>query len=96
MTNTYVSGSLVRVQGRYADITGAAADPTTPTLKFRAGAGTTTTLTPVKDATGSYHYDIDSTGWTGPGNLRYAYQFTGTGAVQAIGSSSFEVEPPEL
>ena len=94
--NTYISGSLVRVQGLYADITGAAADPTTATLKYKAGAGATNSLTPLRDVTGSYHYNIDTTGWTGPGNLRYTYQFTGTGNVQAINSSSFEVEPPEL
>lgn len=94
--NTYTSGSLVRTIATFADATGNLASPTTVTLKYKAGAGSTQTPTPVNDSTGIYHYDIDTTGWTGPGSQVYVIEWTGTGAVQAIAADTFQVEAPAL
>jgi len=95
--NTYIAGSLVRTIANFINSAGAAANPTNVTLKYRAGAGSVTTIPgPDNDGTGTYHWDIDTTGWDGPNNLLYTCQWTGTGAVQAIGIDYFEVEPPAL
>jgi hypothetical protein len=96
-----MSGSLVRSKAQFADITGTAADPGTVTLKYKTGAGSTTTVTYpsspiVKDSTGNYHADFDTTGWAGPDNLLYAVEWTGTGAVQAIGADYWQVTAPAL
>lgn len=95
--NTYISGTLVRTSASFTDVTGAAADPTTVTLKYKAGANSTITINaPAHDGTGAYHYDIDTSGWTGPGNQPYVTEWTGTGTVQVVGVGSWEVEPPAL
>lgn len=99
--NTYMSGTLVRSKAAFTDVTGAAADPTTVTLKYRKGAGATTTVVYpsapiIKDATGAYHADLDTTGWAGPGNLVELAQWQGTGTVQAIAVDSWLISPPEL
>ena len=96
-----MSGSLVRTSAAFADITGTAADPSTVTLKYKTGAGSITTVTYpsppiVRDSTGAYHADLDTTGWTGPDDLLYATEWAGTGAVQAIGSDYFQVTPAAL
>lgn len=99
--NTYVSGSLVRTSAAFTDVNGGAADPTTVVLKYKQGNGATQTVTYpaspiVKDSTGNYHADLDTTGWAGPANRLDIQQWQGTGAVVAIGSDSYEVEPPSL
>jgi hypothetical protein len=96
-----MSGSLVRTSAAFADINGNPADPTTVTLKYKPGAGSTTTVTypsspVVKDSTGAYHADLDTTGWTGPDDLLYATEWTGTGNVQAIAADYWQVTPPAL
>jgi hypothetical protein len=96
-----MAGSLVRTTATFASITGLAADPTTVTLKYKTGAGTTTTVTYpsapiVRDSTGVYHADLDTTGWAGPDDLLYATEWTGTGTVQAIGAGYFQVTPAAL
>ena len=95
--NTYISGSLVRDIAQFVNSSDAATNPTTTTLKYRAGAGDVQTIAaPDNDVEGTFHWDIDTTGWTGPGNLLYTLVWIGTGAVQAIGTDYFEVEPPAL
>lgn len=96
-----MSGSLVRTSATFASVTGDAADPTTVTLRYKTGAGATTTAAYpsapiVKDSTGVYHADLDTTGWAGPDALLYATEWTGTGNVQAIGSDYFQVVPAAL
>lgn len=99
--NVYMSGTMVRSAAAFADDTGAAADPSSVVLKYKKGAGSTTTVTYpsspiVKDATGGYHANFDTTGWAGPDSLRYVAQWQGTGTVQAIGSDEWDVTPPAL
>lgn len=101
MSGTYISGSLVRETGNFFNIAGAAADPTAISLKYAINGGSVTTLTfaasqLVKDSTGVYHNDFDTTGWTGPGNAVYVLEWIGTGAVQAITNDTFTVTVPAL
>jgi bacillopeptidase F (M6 metalloprotease family) len=96
-----MSGSLVRSSAAFTNAAGAATDPTSVVLKYRSGAGSTTTVTypssPVtKDSTGNYHADFDTTGWAGPDALLYVTEWTGTGTVQAIASDAWLVTPPAL
>ena len=96
-----MSGSLVRTSAAFADITGTPADPSTVTLKYKTGAGSVTAATYpaspiVRDSTGAYHADLDTTGWTGPDDLLYATEWTGTGNIQAIGSDYWQVTPAAL
>ena len=96
-----MSGSLVRSSAAFVNVAGQSADPTTITLKYRTGAGATTTVVYpsapiVKDSTGNYHADFDTTGWAGPNNLIYLAQWAGTGAVQAIDADEWGVTPPQL
>ena len=109
--NTYLDGSVVRVmtysgsvlapQGGFRDASGNLADPTTVTLKYRAGpTGTVTTVVYpaapiVKDAVGLYHADLDTTGTTTATGkpVIWSYYWDGTGAVQAPAQAQFEVSP---
>lgn len=96
-THTYMSGSLVRTIATFTDITGAPANPTTVTLKVQVGVGATPSEpTPMNDAAGVYHYDIDTTGYTGSGLQTVTVEWIGAGAVQAIAVDSFQVEAPPL
>lgn len=97
----YMSGSLVRTSASFTDVAGVAADPTTVTLKYKKDAGATTTVVYpsapiIKDSTGHYHADLDTTGWAGPGNQLWETEWIGTGAVIAIGDDPWYVEPPAI
>ena len=99
--NSYMSGALVRSSAAFADASGAAADPSGVVLRYRKGAGSITTVTypsspVIKDSTGGYHADFNTTGWAGPDSLRYVAQWQGTGTVQAIASDEWDVTPPAL
>ena len=95
--NTYMSGARVRSLASFVNVSGVATDPTTVTFKYRAGAGSVQTISsPSHDSTGAYHFDIDTSGWTGPDNTLYTCEWIGTGTVQAINTDYFEVEPPAL
>ncbi len=98
--NVYLTGSLVRSTARFVDVNGNPKDPTTTTLKYRAASGSTVTITsPVHDGgtdSGTFHFDIDTTGWNGPGNELYTCQWVGAGNVQAPGLDYFQVEPLPL
>ena len=99
--NTYMSGSLVRTTAAFTNTAGAAADPTTIVLKYKTGAGATTTVTYpsapiVRDGTGAYHADLDTTGWAGPDPLQWLTEWIGTGTVQAIAAGGWLVTPPVL
>lgn len=99
--NAYMSGTLVRTTATFTNIAGAAADPTTITLKYQTGAGAVTTAVypaapVVKDSTGVYHADLDTTGWAGAGPVTQVAEWIGTGAVQAIAADSWQVIPPAL
>jgi len=99
--NTYMSGSLIRSSAAYTDTSGTPADPSSVVLQYKADAGDTTTVTYpdspiVKDGTGAYHADLDTSGWAGPARQLWIVEWTGTGTVQAIGVDSWEVEPAAL
>lgn len=99
--NTYMSGALVRETATFTDLTGDAADPTTVTLMYKTGSAATVTLTYAdaqitRLAAGVYYVDFDTSGWAGPDNVLWVFQWTGTGAVQAITTDSFDVTPPAL
>lgn len=107
--NSYIDGSLVRVAtysgpvasplGGFRDINGNLADPTTVVLKYQpAGSPEVTVTYPaapiVKDATGLYHADEDTTGAAPVNPVICSYRWIGTGAVQATAQNAFEVRPP--
>lgn len=99
--NTYMAGSLVRSIAKFADINGNIGDPTTITLKYKIGIGSTTTVVYpsapiVKDSTGVYHADFDTTGWAGATDLVYTTEWSGTGTIQAIATDSFQVDAAPL
>lgn len=94
--NTYLSGSLVRSTAIFLNNAGDPADPTVTTFRYRAASGSTVTPSIAHDATGVFHFDIDTSGWTGPGNRLYTCEWQGTGAVQAPGIDYFMVEPLPL
>jgi hypothetical protein len=106
MVNSYLTGSLVRVAtysgsiatptGGFRDINGNLADPVTVTLKYRPGsaASTITVIYPaapvIKDGTGLYHADLDTTGLLIPFD-EWAYEWIGVGSIQAAAETVFEV-----
>jgi hypothetical protein len=103
MASTYLSGSLVRTTVTFANSAGTAADPSTVTLKYRPGplgTAVTTVVYPsspiVKDSTGVYHADLDTTGWLGSGTATWTIEWIGTGTVQAIGTDTWTINPEPL
>src|SRR4051812_45273334 len=90
--NGYTRGELVRVSAAFANNAGTAGDPTTVTLKYPApGATVTTVVYPaaaiVKDSTGNYHAEIDTS--TAAGIWRYRWE--GTAPVQSAAEGQFTV-----
>ena len=95
--NIYISGTLVRSSAQFVNTSGAPANPTTTTFKYRPGAGSVTTVpSPTNDGAGAFHFDIDTTGWSGPDIQTYTCQWQGTGAVVAIEDDFFGVKAPSL
>lgn len=97
----WISGSLVTSTATYATENGTITDPSTITLKYKTAAGSTTTAvypaSPItKVATGIYQAEFDTTGFSGPGQELWTVQWSGTGAVQAIGVSYFWIVPAAL
>lgn len=94
--NSYDIGDLVRVSVAFTNSGGTAVDPSSVVLKYVAPGGTAIMRTygvvgeVEKDATGQYHYDIDTTGGN-PGE--WWYKWSGTGAAQATAKGRFLVEP---
>jgi hypothetical protein len=90
---SYLKGTVVRVSGSFTNRnTGAAADPGTVRFLWRSGAGTTTYTYGVdsqlvKDSTGNYHVDIDTTSLT----TSVVFRWEGTGSNQAAVEDSFQV-----
>jgi hypothetical protein len=88
-----IVGNQKAIAVTFYNSSGAVADPTGVTFKFRTPAGTVTTYTYgvdselVKDATGQYHVLITA-------SLAgiYQWRFAGTGAVIAAIEDSFSVD----
>ncbi len=107
MANTYLAGTLVRVAtytgpvssptGGFLNSSGVLTDPSTVTLKYRTSeTGAVITVTypaapVVKDGTGLYHADLDT---TGSAEALWSYEWVGSGLVQAVASSAFIVRDP--
>jgi hypothetical protein len=88
--NEYVEREMVRVTNVFTN-DGAPYDPTNIWLEVRKPDGTTTTYqfggggSPiVKDSTGNYHADLDTTDL--PGYWDYKWYSTGTGPAAAQGT----------
>jgi hypothetical protein len=96
LMNIYTSGARVRSIANFVDVTGAAADPTATVFKYKIGTGAVQTPAPIRDALGDFHYDIDTSGWAGPGIETVVCQWAGTGAVQAIDDDYFGIKAPSL
>lgn len=108
--NTYLAGNIVRVAtysgtiaspvGGFQDQNGVLADPTVVTLSYRPGPGTSVVAVVypdariVKDGTGLYHADLDTTG-TSPSST-WTYLWDGTGAIEAAADNAFIVTAPFL
>jgi hypothetical protein len=89
-------GQLVCITAYFRDSNGTLTDPTNVYFAMRAKAvGVTTTLTYgvdadlVKDATGTYHVDID----TNESGGRWEWNFYSTGTGQAADHDYFQVKP---
>jgi uncharacterized protein YfaS (alpha-2-macroglobulin family) len=90
---SYDRGDLVRVSVNF-QVDGVATDPTAVTLKVRKPDGTVDTFTfvggdVVKDSTGNYHHDINTT--AGPAGV-WSYRFEGIGAAQGAEEAEFIVK----
>lgn len=95
--NIYASGTLVRSAAQFVNTDGIPTNPTTVTFKYRPGAGAVVTIpSPPSDGSGAYHYDMDTTGWTGPDVQLWTLQWQGTGTVVAVDDDYFGVKPSAL
>lgn len=100
--NVYPSGTVVRtIASDFTDIDGVIKDPTVTTLKYRKGAGATTTVTfpaapIIKDSAGNFHADLDTSGFTGPDLELWQVQWQGVGDVAVIANDEWQVTPPTL
>lgn len=83
---SYDVGDRVRLAVAVTNLDGDPADPTSLTLSVTTPGQTTVTPSVTKDATGSYHADVDV---DRPG--LWSYKWTGTGAIVAAESGSFHV-----
>ena len=98
----YTSGSLVRTLCTFANSAGVTSDPSVVTLKYRPGPGATTVVVTypsapiVRDSTGVYHADLDTTGWFGVSALQWTIEWLGTGTLQAIGTDTWQILPEPL
>jgi len=104
MSAPFMAGSLVTSTATFLDGNGNPADPSAVTLKYKQGAGATTTVTYqpntptsiTRNSPGVYSTELDTTGWTGPDNQLWTVQWSGAGNVQAIAVSNWQVEPAAL
>jgi hypothetical protein len=102
----YTDGNLVRVSGSFLNAAGAAADPTTVILRYRRPLDTviisfTFPSAPiVKDSTGNYHADLDTTAQSGNSEAWvYEWMSPQGDPVQAVSDPSqgfFFVKPRAL
>lgn len=86
--NAYDIGDLVEVSAAFANVAGAATDPTSVVCKVCDPLGVVTTLSASHDGIGAFSAEVDLTDAT-PG--KWFYQFAGIGACQAAGVNTFYV-----
>jgi len=85
VSGSYFIGQQVVISVVFT-VSGVATDPTTVTLLITDPNGTVTSVTPVHDSTGNYHYNFLT---VTPG--QHEYRWVGTGAVQAATDVTFVV-----
>ena len=93
----YYAGNKVRISVAFTDSTGAPTDPGAVSLKygFSVQAVTVQTYNPgnvIKDSTGNYHYDFDTTGLNG----KLLYEWIATGAGQSSTAGLVIINPLPL
>lgn len=94
MSITVFQGTTVRLNVAFTNISGAATDPTTVSLKVKAPGTALATYTYAggtltRSSTGVYYKDIST---TTTGGL-YRYYWTGTGTAAAAGYGEFFATP---
>jgi len=91
--NTYTEGELIKCTGTFTDEASVVQDPTGVRFVFETPAGVVTEyvygtdVEVVKDSTGVYHVNLDTT--DKPGTWKYRFYGTGTG--QSAGQNKFKV-----
>ena len=91
--NTYTDGELVKCTGTFTTEAGDAQDPTGVRFVFETPAAQVTEyvygtdVQVVKDSTGIYHVNLDTT--DKPGTWKYRFYSTGTG--QSAAQAKFKV-----
>ena len=85
--NVYSIGSVVTVSVSIT-VNNVLTNPTSLSLIYRDPTGVDTTVSPVNDSTGNYHYDIPVT-YAGT----YQVRWVGTGTAQGAQQDSFVVQP---
>ena len=93
---SYARGQLVRCSVQFVNKTsGAAVDPATVSFEYRVGSGSVTTYVYgtnnqlVKDSTGNYHVDLDTSSASGD----WYWRFSSTGVNQGAVEGKFTVKP---
>jgi hypothetical protein len=105
MNSTYLAGSLVRVAtyagtaaspvGGFCDSAGSLGDPEQVVLKYQPGTAAEVVIVTypsspiIRDGTGLYHADLDTTGFS---TDTWTYLWEGDGGVQAVAEASFQVQ----
>jgi len=95
-----IAGTVVRfyTSSAFSDVTGTAADPSVVVFAYQVGSNPvqqvtynapTSWGTIVKDGTGLYHVDVDTTGQAGV----WTYAWVGTGNVQTRAEGQLMVSP---
>lgn len=93
--NTYDVGDLVRVSAAFTDEDGNPTDPDDVTLTILQPDGTViekVTADLDNDVTGTWTYDVDTTGADNSNWGNWYYRFVGTGAVQQTSESAFKLQ----
>lgn len=87
------AGSLIRFLISFTDIAGVLADPTTVTAYVGTSYADEVSLTPVKDSTGKYHADWDTS--TAVDAIYYC-DVSGTGAIVVETEIAITIKVPKL
>lgn len=85
--NSYIVGTLVQIDGTFADSQGTPVDPTQVTAEVRLPGGTIVILTGQVQRISTGVYSVDYTPTVGG---VHQYRMAGTGAVVAAGEGSFQ------
>lgn len=92
MAGPYDKGDTIRITCTFTNSAGTATDPTAVVARLQDPAGTETTPSTTKSATGVYYFDV-----TPALSGTYYYRFEGTGAlVAASPDGSFNVRSTEF